>query len=180
MLRSVVSNHNIEKVELLPDDIMLYVNRDWCNCALTRLKEYEYYGDLMDRLNYLLSLRNTGTRENYPNTRYILLSAGDIKRLISLCGGETFCCNFPYNYDTIAMNFLEDKLGSFKLELEVLMDRNMVEDILMMIDALDDKYLMKLSLIYVKYLYNKKMDAMIEQINVNKRKVLGLVNSRLY
>ena len=180
MLRSIVSNHNIEKVELLPDDIMLYVSRDWCNSTLTRLRKYEYYGELMDKLDYLLSLKNTGARENHPNPRYILLSVGDIKKLISLCGGETFCCNFPYNYDDISLHFLEDTLGSFKLEIEILMNKNNIDDILMMIDNLEDEYLMKLSLIYAKYLYNKKMDAMIEEINVSKRRVLGIINGRLY
>jgi len=180
MLRSIVSNHNIEKIELLPDDIMLYVNRNWCNSSLARLREYEYYGELIDRLDYLLSLRNNDTRGNYPNPRYILLSAGDIKKLVSLCGGETLCCNFPYNYDEIAMHFLDDTLGVFKLEIEIMMDKNMIGDILMMIDNLEDEYLMMLSLIYVKYLYNKKMDAMIEEINVSKRKVLGLINGKLY
>ena len=78
MLRSIVSNYNIEKVELLPDDIMIYVNRDWCNCTLTRLREYEYYGDLIDKLNYLLSIENVGISDNHRNPRYILLSVVDI------------------------------------------------------------------------------------------------------
>ena len=180
MLRSIISNHNVEKIELLPDDIMLYVSRDWCNYTLVRLKEYECYGELMDRLNYFLSLKIFASRENYPEPRYILLSAGDIKKLVSLCGGETLCCHFPYNYDDIAMNFLNDKLGAFKNQIESLMDRNMLEDILIMIDGLSDEYLMKLSLIYVKYLYNKKINAMIEEINVSKRKILGIINDRLY
>lgn len=180
MLRSIVSNHNIEKVELLPDDIMIYVNRDWCNCTLMRLKEYEYYGYLIDKLNYLLSIENVGISDNHRNPRYILLSVGDVKKLVSLCGGETLCCIFPYNFDDIAMSFLDNILDTFKLEIETLVDKNMFDKILMMIDNLDDEYLRKLSLIYVKYLYNKKMDAMIEEINVSKRKILSVINGKLY
>lgn len=180
MLRSSISNHNIEKVEFLPDEIMIYVSRDWCNTALRYLRKYEYYGDLLDRLDYSLSIRNVDGRENYPVHRYILMAAGDIKKLVSICGGETLCCNFPYNYEDIANTFLEDKLGTLKSNIEILMDEDMVDDVFKIIDDLDDEYLIKLALIYVKYLYNKKMEAIIDEINVSRKRVLGIINRKLY
>lgn len=180
MLNSSVNNQNIEKVELLPDDIMMYVSRDWCNCALRHLKEYEYYGDLLDRLDYLLSSKNVDESSNRSISRHILMSVRDIKKLLSLCGGETFYCIFPYNYDEISNKFLEDNLGITKVNIEILIDEYKIEDIFKLIDALDDDYLKKISFIYMKYLYNRKTEEIIENIYTAKRRVLGLINDKLY
>lgn len=180
MLGSIVSNHYVERIELLPDDIEIYVNRTWCSYVVTYLQIMEYSGDLLNMVSSLLVPRNIDGRPNISIPRFILMPVGDIKKLISICGCETLCCNFPYNYDEIASKFLEDKLGIIKTKIELLMEEDKIEDTFKIIDEIEDEYLKKLSLIYMKSIHGKKTEEIIEDVKNSRRKTINIINGRLY
>lgn len=179
MLSSVVNNHYVEKIELLPDDIEIYVNRTWCSYVVANLQLMEYSGDLLNIVSSLLVPRNIDERTSLSVPRFILMSVRDIKQILSICGAETLCCNFPYNYDEISNKFLEEKLGYIKWKIDLLVEEDKIDDVLMLIDEIDDYYVRKLSLIYMKFLYNKKTEKIIESVRISRKRTIGVINDKL-
>jgi len=180
MFRSKVSNNFVEKIIFLPDEITIDVAKSWCNNAISDLRASEQYGELLDKVTYLMSLQDYQTVQSLYPSRFITMSVGDIKELINVCEIETFCCTLPYNYDALANKFLEDKLGVIKIQIELLMAENKIDETFELINSSEGEYLRKLSLLYMKFIYSNQINRIIEDIKVSRRKTINLINGKLY
>lgn len=172
-------NNSIDKIMFLPDDIEIDVSKLWCQKAISYLIEKEMYDEQLDNIVNYLSLCDKKNQEMLFPSRFVRITVGDVKKLINIDNVYTFCCIFPYNYDELANKYLEGILGGIKIQIELLSVDNRIEDCLQLIDNINDGYLKKLSLCYMKYIYNVQTKKIIEDITISRKKAITLINNRL-
>jgi len=180
MLGNKVINFHTEKIELLPDDIEILVSRQWCNYVITYLTINQEHWDLVHMISHLVEPKTRPGSDITYTPRFVPMTVGTIKKLISMCGDGTLCCSFPYNYDEIANKFLENKLGGIKIKIELLMADDKVYDVFELITTMEDEYLKRLALLYMKTIHNKKTEEIIENVQNSRRRTVNQINHRLY
>lgn len=180
MFKNNIRNQHAEKIEFLPDEYSIEVTRIWCQSMITILQYNEDYLELLNMMNfYVYNAYQKNESYGLP-TNYISMSVGDIKKIMDVCGDGSFCCIFPYDYEKVSNEYLEDKLGILKGQIDLLMTDDNIDDAINIILTIDDINLKRLSLIYIKYLYNLNTQKKVEELTNVRRKSIYKINSILY
>lgn len=173
-------NYYVEKMEFLPDDVNIAVARNWCFYVATFLNSTGNHENLYNLINKYISTFKKIQKGSIYVPGYITMSVGDARKLVDVCGTTNFCCAFPCDYDDIANEFLTTKLGVTKDLILSLISDNKVEAAFDLIDTIEDDYLRKLSLLYMREIYNTKEQTVIETFKNTRRRTINNINSRLY
>lgn len=180
MLDNKVKNEYIEKMELLPDEMSILVGKSWCFYILSQLTIRGDRADLLDMVNDYISTIRRNNRPLAYVPRYVTMSVGDVKKLSFVCDVANFNFVLPQNYDEAVNYFVSEKLGVLKNKLELLIIDNKINEAFKLIDNIEDIYLKKLSLIYVKYIHNMETERKIMNINISRKKIISQIDAILY
>jgi len=180
MFERNICNQHVEKIEFLPDEYEIDVTRIWCQSMIAILERKEDYWELLNIINcYVHNAYEKNKLSGLP-TNYVTIPVGKIKRIIEVCGEGCFCCVFPYDYDKIADDFLNNKLGNIKNRIDLLLLDDNLDEAIKIALSLADIYLKRLSLLYIKSIYNMHTKKMIEEFTNARRKSIHKINSILY
>lgn len=177
MLVKSVSNDYIEKLEFLPDEIELTITQSWCYSVIATMERMESYEELIYLIN--ACIYNSGYAHDFTREppKYVKMRVGDIKKIINICGMETLCYILPYNYHQISNDFLYDKLGDLKDKIEVFVSLEQYDEALYLINNLNDIYLKRLALKYVKYIYAIQTENKINFLKKSRKFFINKINS---
>lgn len=178
-MRRTLDNHYVEKIQFLPDEIELYVSRVWCCHVVTCLNIMEMHRELLNMVSELVSPQSQYKTSVLGVPRFVKMSVGNIKKLVNICGDNNLCCCFPCNYDELANKFIEDKLGATKIEIELLMADDKIDETFQFIDSIKDEYQRKLSLLYMKFIHDSKTQNIIEDIKKARKKTVNKIYDKL-
>ena len=144
----------VEKLYFLPNDVELMVTKSWCYSVISSLEKIELCEDLICLIN--TRIYDSECDDNLYSeigNNYVKMSVGNIKKIIDICGKETLCYILPYNYEKLSFDFLCNTLGELKNQIENFVDLEKYDDALCLINNVNNIYLKRIALIYMKYIY---------------------------
>lgn len=171
MVKQIVNGY-VEKIQYLPNDFEISVSKSWCSYVIGRLRFLEYF-ELSDYLDSLID-KNI---DIYNDPRYIKMSIYLIKEILSICGDLNFECVIPYNYDNIIDTMLCDQLSEIKSTIEFLIEKNKIDDVLLVINNIDNKETKRLALLCAKIYYNKCTEQILDEIKNSKKRTLKKIEN---
>lgn len=174
-----IGNCHLEKLEFLPDEIELAVTKSWCYSVISIMERMDLCEDLIYVVNNCIYSSEFKHDSSGYYSKYVTMSVSNIKKIISVCGGETLVYVLPYNYDQISNNFLCSKLGDLKFKIDTLMNLDDYEAVMNLIMSINDTYLKRLALVYMKYLYMIQTEKKIISFKNSRKKIINKINSIL-
>lgn len=176
MLGSGSNRTYVEEIEFLPDDFILDVSKFWFSQAINYLHTREEYSDLLHSANFISKQNDSDNALTYRPSSYVKVPVHIVKRLIAIYGSETLFYMLPYNYNAISEQFVLEKLEDRKGQIEKLVYDNQMEEAFLLIDVMENSPLKRLSWLYMKYIYNKKTELIIEDVKASRKRTIEKIN----
>lgn len=180
MLENRINIFDVEKIELLPDEMDIFVSRAWCFYVSSQLTIAKVNNDLLDIINSYIYANIRNTRPLTYVSKYVKMQVYHLKKLIGVCNNENFSCCLPLNYDDIINEFVYTKLGNNKHLIDSLIIDNNVDEVFSFVENIEDKSIKRIALIYAKHVHSLETDRKIMDLNIARKRIFGKINSMLH
>ena len=172
-----VDNTYLDKLEFLPDEVELAVPKSWCYSAISIMERMELCEELIYMINSCIYSGEHKHDSPGNVSKYVKMSVGNVKKIIRICGKETLCYILPYNYGLISNDFLCNKLGNLKFQIDALVNSEDYDTALNLIMDIKDISKKHLALVYMKSIYIIQTENKIVFFKNSRRALVHKINS---